>query len=723
MMKKFFIFVFILMGVAIFCEEINQDLYDNVSSSVVLIENSIYIKSDKIQRKELFKKIEEYRKVKILDCWLPVSTGSGFFITNDGYIVTNAHVIPQDKNTISEIKNGAFNYYKEKVFHNIPYSVIKEYELDSVLYLFYDAIEVAKIETRVTVNNKDNIPINLVTFNKDKDLALLKIDDPSLQFDPVKLGDSDSLKVGDKVAAIGYPMQFNINEMFKEIKATFTIGNVSSLRSENWGIQHTASINPGNSGGPLFDENGVVVGINVGYLKEANSIFFSIPVNKLKEFLIKNNFSSLIEKNESYKYKTITVNGVTKKEIGSTVFINASKGKKIFINKKFKGESPLLINDLTDGEQTIRVEDDAQYDEIELIVNKNIVDTFNYTPKFKKIKSKVVINSDPIDANVYINDSLYGKTPLTLDSLDMGEYNIKIEKDSYFSYQSKININKKEMDDLNFILIKGFAVNFNPKLPKLTVITAKGDDTTVDYYVSKKFLLKNGLWKLTIKNDNFIKETIDVNIENSDVTVDFNPKFLKSKIILNNLSVGSKIYIDNEEFIDLKNNIIEIEIGNHKIEIKKDDYFSIVKNVKLEKDKVEIIDLVYKKSYEKFLNSYKPAGLFFSVSGGIILSVGLPLFLYSIINYYYSGIDNLSMSSDYSTYSTKKDLHTGLFIAGTTVGGIGLCFISISIPLYIAKKKDSQKQQQNDKGSAAKVKISFDINYNNNLDFGFTVKL
>jgi serine protease Do len=159
------------------------------------------------------------------------SLGSGFIVNNEGYIITNDHVIR----------------HAEKIV--------------------------------VTLQNKKDYQAKVVGSDEKTDLALIKIDAQEVL--PVApLGDSDRLRVGDWVVAIGNP--FGLAE-------TVTAGIVSAKgRVIGAGpyddfIQTDASINPGNSGGPLFNIYGEVVGINTAIVATGQGIGFAIPVNLAKE--------------------------------------------------------------------------------------------------------------------------------------------------------------------------------------------------------------------------------------------------------------------------------------------------------------------------------------------------------------------------------------------------------------------------------------------------------
>lgn len=161
------------------------------------------------------------------------SLGSGFIIDREGYIVTNNHVVENADEIKVKLANG------------------KEFD--------------AKVVGR----------------DPRTDLALIKINGSS-DLQPLNMGDSDALKVGSWVVAIGSPFG---------LEQTVTAGIVSAKgRTIGAGpydnfIQTDASINPGNSGGPLINTKGEVVGINTAIIASGQGIGFAIPVNMAKQVM------------------------------------------------------------------------------------------------------------------------------------------------------------------------------------------------------------------------------------------------------------------------------------------------------------------------------------------------------------------------------------------------------------------------------------------------------
>ena len=162
--------------------------------------------------------------------------GSGFVITRNGIILTNAHVVSgADKVTVT-LKDG------------------RSFEGE--------------------VKGSDQVT----------DLAVVKIDTEGQQLPIASLGNSDQVKVGDWAIAVGNPVGLD---------NTVTLGIISTLNrsSSEVGIldkridflQTDAAINPGNSGGPLLNAQGDVIGINTAIRADAMGIGFAIPINKAKE--------------------------------------------------------------------------------------------------------------------------------------------------------------------------------------------------------------------------------------------------------------------------------------------------------------------------------------------------------------------------------------------------------------------------------------------------------
>ena len=200
-------------------EQNNIDIYKSAQLATV------YITSTTVRRDWFYQPVASQ------------SLGSGFLINDDGFILTNYHVV-----------SGS-----------------------------------SKIQ--VTLSDQSQYYATQLDTDRSDDLALIKIK-PKKKVQYLRLGDSDHIQVGQKVLAIGNPFG---------LEGTLTVGVVSSIgraidgeneqRLEGM-IQTDAAINGGNSGGPLLDSNASVIGINTAILGRTNiGIGFAMPINRAKALL------------------------------------------------------------------------------------------------------------------------------------------------------------------------------------------------------------------------------------------------------------------------------------------------------------------------------------------------------------------------------------------------------------------------------------------------------
>jgi len=141
-------------------------------------------------------------------------------------------------------------------------------------------------EIYVVFGRKRQVKATVVGHDPRTDVAVIRVEEKNLPFLP--LGDSEAVRVGDWVVAIGNPFALSHTVSAGIISARGrTIQDVKGLDEAGYYdfLQTDASINPGNSGGPLLDMAGRVVGMNTAIRRAANNIGFAIPVNMIKELL------------------------------------------------------------------------------------------------------------------------------------------------------------------------------------------------------------------------------------------------------------------------------------------------------------------------------------------------------------------------------------------------------------------------------------------------------
>ena len=209
-----------------------QSNINSLSDSIIQIKDDlgvIDIEFDllKASAGEDFSGIIENSVLSVVTIKTDISQGTGFIIDTEGYVVTNYHVM-----------------------ENIQEATIITYD-------------------------DDTHAVNLVGYNSELDIALLKI---SGTYDKLELGNSDKVQPGEKVIAIGNPLglQFSVTQ-----------GIVSGIHQTGPNdlsiyIQTDAALNPGNSGGPVMDNSGKVIGIVNFKIKGAEGLGFALESNYIK---------------------------------------------------------------------------------------------------------------------------------------------------------------------------------------------------------------------------------------------------------------------------------------------------------------------------------------------------------------------------------------------------------------------------------------------------------
>lgn len=297
--------------------------------------------------------------------------GSGVLIDKEGYILTNEHVVE---------------------------------EADKITVTLPDAREF-----KAEVKGKD----------KRSDLAVIKIQGNN--FPAAKLGDSDALRIGQWVVAIGNPFGFALHNP----EPTVTSGVVSALHrslgriisgERDYGdlIQTDAAINPGNSGGPLVNLKGEVVGINVAIFSTSGGyqgIGFAVPINSAKRIV-----SKLIEgKKIVYGWLGVTVQGLDEKLANYFGLIE----KKGVLVAKVLADSPAQKSGIKEGDVLLK------FDDVEINNVNALLKIVGNIEAGRKVRLELIRDKKPLTLDVEI-----GARPDNLE--ESGESGLEEEPSDYW---------------------------------------------------------------------------------------------------------------------------------------------------------------------------------------------------------------------------------------------------------------------------------------------------
>jgi S1-C subfamily serine protease len=247
--------------------------------------------------------------------------GSGFIITPDGYVITNAHVVDENdestkqsfvKQAFQEILDNDLKDTEETMGRKLTEEEAKALT-DANSWYFSQTMEIGKIKKEFSIvmgisGDKGKIvpmtiPAKLVTMGAPipgKDVAILKLTEKHV-YPTIRIGDDKDLRVGDQVYVLGYPAVATFHPLISEesvSEASLTRGLVSAKKNmkDGWEVLQTdASITHGNSGGPVMNENGEVIGLatfgSIDYQRQAEvqGMNFIVPSTIAQEFIRKAN--------------------------------------------------------------------------------------------------------------------------------------------------------------------------------------------------------------------------------------------------------------------------------------------------------------------------------------------------------------------------------------------------------------------------------------------------
>lgn len=277
--------------------------------------------------------------------------GSGSIVSEDGYIVTNSHVVSDGE---------------------------------------------AK-EINVLFNNGETAPAELVWNDASLDLAIIKVDENNKNLKAIDIGDSDEIGVGDRVVAIGNPLGF-------ELQSTVTSGIISGLNrsvSFNTGVQMDglmqtdAAINSGNSGGALLNSRGQLIGINTAKAGNSDGIGFAIPINTVKPVIDK------IRENGKFDSVYLGITGQSLDYLRQLQYLkdNIKAKSGIYVVSVFTDDSPIKEGDVIKEIDGKPVKDMGALKK--LLLAYNLGDTVKLTierdGKEEEINFKFTVDSSNVD--------------------------------------------------------------------------------------------------------------------------------------------------------------------------------------------------------------------------------------------------------------------------------------------------------------------------------------
>lgn len=594
-MKKHLFKVF-LCFIASGLSALDSAAISTLKTSTVLVAQEVFIDSQKSSEAPLWERLEAHLKTKILNEYMTCSTGSGFIVDGKGSILTNQHVISREneQKAIRELTSG-IQYYLNS---SVPDAVLNKDERYRLRIDISKILKSSQLILRVSYNGEMHEGIEVVASEEESDIALLRASSLAGKT-PLQLVQRDTvIAVGETITAIGFPLPSLFGGKLADQQTSVTKGNISALREGSYDIQHTAAINPGNSGGPLLNEEGRVVGINSAILRGSNGIFFSIGMEKIREFLINNDSESVLRENSDIAASTSSKNfRIQTETVGSSVILSSEIDTEVYQSGKKIGMIPLVYAMKTDS-VTLKLKGTAGEADILLVRDAEVKKVRTVEVPLKPFSGEVSLKTNPEGAQVLIDGVLVGKTPYS-GAVPTGERSIQFRLDGFRFPEKKITVKQTKTTPLTVNGQKLITVSLTPPCPAGTKFTSVNQEESIPSTNVSALILPEGEWTVTAENPDVIK-TVTMKLDVKEgLTVDTSGWALEGTVFFANMAPGSSVKINDAEYGPIpETGMLKLPCGSHKIVVKAKHYLDYSVNIKIDSVKTETITLMQKRDEE-----------------------------------------------------------------------------------------------------------------------------
>lgn len=228
-----------------------------------------------------------------------ISSGSGFIISPDGYIMTNAHVVSDLKKSDDEQRNELLIQFAAQALRAANQPVNQDTIIKAARILLNDGAQLSNFQkiNFVFFQSGNRLPYEIKAYGapvgEGKDVAIIKVETKNAP--TLRLGDSEKTQVGDKIYVIGYPgaADSEVLDAKSQLEPTTNDGSISAKKTSAEGapvLQTNANTTHGNSGGPVINDKGEVIGLltfrgNTVNGQEVQGFNFIIPSSTAQEFV------------------------------------------------------------------------------------------------------------------------------------------------------------------------------------------------------------------------------------------------------------------------------------------------------------------------------------------------------------------------------------------------------------------------------------------------------
>jgi S1-C subfamily serine protease len=256
---------------------------NSVSSAILEIKYDLLLEEKNIGDLLLVNSFLKENRLPEVGSFINLFSETGIAISSDGYILTSGHRLALTYDKITERKKVILQEFKQDLDSSSTVRRYSKEELNRIADELPNLVDLAPVTLHVLVGGKETRGARIVANDPEFDLALLKSDFLNLGF--LNWGDSSQLRVGDKVAILGYSRASEM-QGFVEIGATTDRkGIVSALAGQRFAVRQTTNADGGESGSPVTDDQGDVVGICTDEPAKEGQSRSAISSNTVLQFL------------------------------------------------------------------------------------------------------------------------------------------------------------------------------------------------------------------------------------------------------------------------------------------------------------------------------------------------------------------------------------------------------------------------------------------------------
>ncbi|MFW6313383.1 MAG: trypsin-like peptidase domain-containing protein [Spirochaetota bacterium] len=629
--------------------------YADYADSVVMVRRDLLVDPDLISNRAEFAQWERSLAEPVQGSYIPFSSGSGFYVSEEGHILTNRHVVEEgDEELARELLFQAVGFF---IANDISDSGMTTESLSRVIDDWRRITRDADITFRVLSRDNEPIETEVLYTDDEFDLALLSTQEGT-ETRPLPFKFETDLVVGEEVFAIGYPLGSVFDFMFEEIQPTLSQGIISAIRRGEWSIQHTAAINPGSSGGPLLGPDRRVLGVIVGTIENADQLQFAISMKDVLDVLDSNGWAQLIESNRLAGVRTgVTLARTDEGEVilGTQFSATSFDGMEFSVNGEPVGTTPLEVT-LEPGRYELELVGDLYSSVESVVVREDQRVGLIYSPPLSRNHGSLVVDAVPDNVAVLLDGERVGSAPLTLESVPTGTYTVGLEQDGYFAQPVTVDVKRNEQVEVSVEMQSATLVRL-PGVPDGAIVTLAGPDGIELTDSGAELYLPDGEWTLTVEHDYFTNREVVFSVPVVS-TVDLTPIAQRGSLVVRNLRDASVVTVKGDLYSgEISGGSAELPAGRYTVTVTTPDYATRTFQTGVQPDEVRTVAVGYERSREwrdQLMHDLRP-----TITGTALIAGGFAL-----------NWDEVAIPASGGSYGLYQVIKYGTI--GMIVAGVGL---------------------------------------------------